>query len=35
MRKDKMEDIWLMAAIALACGCILAATSYTFLNWIP
>jgi len=30
-----MEDIWLVVTIGLASGCVIAASSYTFLNWIP
>jgi hypothetical protein len=35
MSKAKIEDIWLIVSLGLACGCVVAATSYTFLNWIP
>jgi hypothetical protein len=35
MRKTTIEDIWLIVTIGLAAGCVIAASSYTFLNWIP
>jgi hypothetical protein len=35
MRKYNMEDIWLTVTIIIASGCVIAVTSYTFLNWMP
>ncbi len=30
-----MENIWMIVTLGLASGCVIAAASYTFLNWIP
>jgi hypothetical protein len=35
MRNYSMEDIWLIVTIIIASGCVIAVTSYTFLDWIP
>jgi hypothetical protein len=35
MRNYSTEDIWLIVTIIIASGCVIAASSYTFLNWIP
>jgi hypothetical protein len=35
MEKGTIEDIWLIVTIGLASGFVVAASSYTFLNWIP